>query len=830
MLQNRLIILFLILYSINLSAQIKGVVKDAVTEETLAFVNIVYQDKLHDIKQGTTTNIDGKFIINNSDIDAIEISYLGYETKTIDITKLSDKLQINIELNPVAYNIDEVVIFPGVNPAHRIIKNAVANKKINRPEHLDAFSYTTYNKLIFTFELGLIKDGDTINSFDTNQTAKTVSDSTLIEAQGFKESQHLFMMEAVSKRKYKSPDKSTEKVIASRVSGLKNPAFTLLATQMQSLTFYDDYISIMDKNYLSPISPGSTHRYFFLITDTIFDNNRDTVFVISFRPKKGKNFDGLQGIIHINTNKYAIQSVKATPYDEDASIYVKIQQNYKLIDGKQWFPTQLNTDIKFKNITGSVDTMNIAIVGDGKTYIKDIVLNPEVKNKEFSHIAFEIDDDAVEKDDDFWNYYREDSLTKQELKTYAVIDSLGDSLNLDQKLEIYSALFEGYFPLGPINIDLTKFMDFNEFEGFQAGLRLTTSKKVSKVFLLGGYFRYGFRDYYLKYGGNLDINLNKRNEVTLKFHYFNDVLESSGHTFYGKKYKIFASSSSENYRKIFIGDMYRTEGADAELHFRVFRYLKAKVFAGYSLDKVTNNYAFNYNLVYNNDVSLIGSKTNYYHARAGIKLKYAFKEKFAKSEYGLISLGTKYPVIYANVTFGSDVYDTDLSYTKYEAMITKSFKIRNLGVSSLSIKGGYTTDDIPYIYLYNGYGSFYKFGIDAQNTFATMRMNEFLSSEFAYLFYRHDFKSLLFKVKWFQPKLVVATSAGFGQLKHKKSHQGIVYKTMEKGYYESGLIINNIIKINYSSLGFGAYYRYGDYAYDKTIDNFAFKLSFYYSM
>jgi hypothetical protein len=307
-------------------------------------------------------------------------------------------------------------------------------------------------------------------------------------------------------------------------------------------------------------------------------------------------------------------------------------------------------------------------------------------------------------------------------------------------------------------------------------------------------------------------------------------MESGGYSFYGKKYSIFSSSSSEDFRKLLIRDMYKTEGLDAELHFRIFRYLKVKTFAAYSLDKVTNDYYYSYPVNTIDNVDLLRIKTNYYHAQAGIKLKYAFKEKFAKSEYGLISMGTKYPIIYANITFGSDVYNTDLNYVKYEALFTKSFTIRNLGISTISLKGGYTPDDLPYIYLYNGYGSYSNsFSIEAQSTFGTMRMNEFLSSEFAYLFLRHNFKSLLFKSKWFQPQLIVATNIGFGSLQNTESHKQIDYNTMEKGFYESGLIINNIVKLQYTSLGIGVFYRYGPYALPTDIDNFAFKLSFGYS-
>ena len=57
------------------------------------------------------------------------------------------------------------------------------------------------------------------------------------------------------------------------------------------------------------------------------------------------------------------------------------------------------------------------------------------------------------------------------------------------------------------------------------------------------------------------------------------------------------------------------------------------------------------------------------------------------------------------------------------------------------------------------------------------------------------------------------------------------FKTLESGYYESGLIIDNILRVNilnlfYFGLGAGAFYRYGYYSFEKPIDNAAFKASF----
>jgi hypothetical protein len=48
---------------------------------------------------------------------------------------------------------------------------------------------------------------------------------------------------------------------------------------------------------------------------------------------------------------------------------------------------------------------------------------------------------------------------------------------------------------------------------------------------------------------------------------------------------------------------------------------------------------------------------------------------------------------------------------------------------------------------------------------------------------------------------------------------------MNKGYFESGIQINNILKLSFQGYGIGIYYRYGPYSLPKLIDNWAFKFN-----
>jgi hypothetical protein len=183
--------------------------------------------------------------------------------------------------------------------------------------------------------------------------------------------------------------------------------------------------------------------------------------------------------------------------------------------------------------------------------------------------------------------------------------------------------------------------------------------------------------------------------------------------------------------------------------------------------------------------------------------------------------------VYANISKGFKNGFGDFAYWKVEAKFLLSALTKNFGKTDFTVTVGKVFGNLPYFELYNGHGSYYDFTIETANSFATMRMNEFLSDRFVNVYWRQDFGSLLFKTKKFKPEILLITSFGIGSLNNPEYQQGIVFKTMEKGYYESGILINNIIKsANIMGFGFGVYYRYGPYAFSNSKDNFAFKLSF----
>jgi hypothetical protein len=53
-------------------------------------------------------------------------------------------------------------------------------------------------------------------------------------------------------------------------------------------------------------------------------------------------------------------------------------------------------------------------------------------------------------------------------------------------------------------------------------------------------------------------------------------------------------------------------------------------------------------------------------------------------------------------------------------------------------------------------------------------------------------------------------------------HSGFVYKTLDKGYFESGVEINNLV----GTLGLNFFYRYGANSLPNLDDNISVKFSF----
>lgn len=816
-----LIILLFLSEMVNGQGGIGGTVVDSVTREPLPFVNIIYNRQ----GNGVITDKDGTFLMQSGDgVEFLEFRFIGYRNKTVGLEHTGTGMFV--ELSPETYQLDEAVVYPSVNPAHRIIKKVSENRDANHPEKNGPFTYNSYEKVIFD----ILPDSSETNEEDSVDTAGVTSlkygrnlDNSF-DMNRLLTSQHLFMMETVSSRKFLKPGSGREEVIASRISGLSQPAFTVLARQLQSFSFYDDFITIGAGSYLSPLSKNGTDRYFFLMRDTLLSDNNDTIYVISFAPRDNRNFDGLEGVIYINTDGYAVQNVIARePAGGDDGVIAEIRQEYEQVDGIRWFPASLSMDITLTGFSPPGMEGEFILQGSGLSVVMNVNINPVLSGADFDEIELEVKEDAHKQPGEVWDLYRAEPLNEREKETYRVIDSIGKAQQADLALSSAETLVTGYIQGRYINTDIRRFLGYNRYEGLRLGAGGITTDNLSRIFAIDGYLAWGIKDKDVKYGAGITFYLKQDKETNIRAGVWHDVTESGG-TGYNQTLSL---SSSEFFRSYMVSMMDITDGSDLNFSFRAFKYLTGDLFIKRFVVTPAGSYSF---VIDDSNPGLALSRFDF--TETGLRFRYAYNENFIKTPRGnRFSTGTLYPVLYLNISRGIQAFGGQYNYLRAEARITKTIKTAAFGETSISFEGGIVTRGVPYNRLFAGRASYGRFTVESWQSFGTMRLNEFLSDRFIFLFVKQDFGTLLLSPHGkFRPEFALVHNLGFGTLSYGNIHNNVNIHTFEKGFFEAGLLINNLLRVQLLKYGFGVFYRYGPYAFHETIDNFAFKFTVQFNL
>ena len=779
--------------------------------EALPFVNILINENQTD---GVSTDIDGNFLItSNEKIETLTLSFVGYKNLIYRVEENDFDKKLKLRMQSGTFNLIEAVVIAGENPAHRIIRNVIKNRDQNNPEKMQSFQCQTYNKI--TVEL--IPEMKGVQKFiekhkDSKKKIRKKQLENYDELLKNMEDHHIMMMESVSERKFMYPERNSEHVLQNRVSGFKNPSFVALANDFQPFSFYNNYIEILDKAFLNPISTNSTRKYFFNIEDTLLQK-LDTVFVISYKPKKGKNFEGLKGLLYINTDGFALQNVIAEPNDK-SFIQMKIEQRYKKVEGQQWFPEQLNFVIEASKYPHKTVGTRLS----GKSYISQVQLNPTLGKKHFQDEGYTTAKDANVRADSLWRNYRPQVLSPKEERTYEYIDSLGEKKKFDQILLLSEAFASGRFPIGKFDILVSKMLSFNDFEKVRLGLGLSTNDKLSRHFELGGYGGYGIKDKEWKYGGYLLLNLLPKEKLQLQFNYIKDLKESAAPQFNATP-QLFT-------RQLFASRMETWEDQSVHLMAKFGQSTRMNLSLGTSKWQPLYEYQFN------------GSDRNFEQFRfteAGIHFRLAFREKIVRVLGTEIS-ETRFPLVRLSFKKGFDnLLNGAFNYSKILFSLEDNIRIRNFGETFIRLTAAMTQGEVPYSQLYStsGIGGGFQW-FEIPYTFQTMKAYEFLSDKFVSLFFEHNFETLLLKYKKFKPEFSIAQNIGWGSIKNPEFHKGIEFKTMEKGFFESGLRVDNLLRFNYLNfmyigVGGGIYLRYGAYAFATLEENLAYRIRLKFS-
>jgi hypothetical protein len=462
----------------------------------------------------------------------------------------------------------------------------------------------------------------------------------------------------------------------------------------------------------------------------------------------------------------------------------------------------------------------VSSIGNSRSYIKNIQLDVPLRPGEFTPVTLQMLPDAMHRNDSIWDKYREHPLDAKELKTYHTIDSVGKAENLDRKMDNLQALLTGKWNIGKIAIDLDKILRFNGYEGWRLGVGAHTNERFSKRFAVGGFYGYGFKDLHSKFGGDAVVSLYRKRNIWVKALYEQEVFEMGGNQL--DRVNVGGGSPLNNVYPLFVSRMDRREKKEVQLNGRLIGNLSLNVFANQQFILPFQNYNFA-----SNGLQEVTLYTHSFHvSETGVLARWAPGEKLARIGDREVRLGGRWPIVYFKFTQATPMIGpSDFSYQRFDALIEKKFKIKNIGDLSLSLVGGQVNANLPLSLLYNARGSYNNFGIATPGAFETMRTNEFQHNQFVAFHLRHNFQSLLLKTDNFSPKLVIVHSMMIGKLQDRDRHS-FSTQAAEKGYFESGFQVDGLMRSSFTSLGIGVYYRYGPYHLaGPNIDNFAIKLS-----
>ena len=125
------------------STRVRGRVTDAASGAPMQFVSVVFPGTT----TGITTDEEGIYTLETRDtVGRVQASMVGYATQTKPLTRGGFN-QVDFALEAVEFGIGSVVITPGENPAHPILKGVVRRKPQNDPDEYERYHCATYTKM-----------------------------------------------------------------------------------------------------------------------------------------------------------------------------------------------------------------------------------------------------------------------------------------------------------------------------------------------------------------------------------------------------------------------------------------------------------------------------------------------------------------------------------------------------------------------------------------------------------------------------------------------------------------------------------------------------------
>lgn len=774
----------------------RGRVVDAQTGEGLSFALL----KTLPAGEGTYADVDGYFVLApQQPVKALVVSLVGYEADTLT-TSGPEELTIALRANPL--ELETVVVKAGENPALTLIRQAIAHRKEHHPRLYPAFNYQSYTKINMRPSPGM------------RLNAK--SDSLM-------QQMDLMVWETTTQRQYRYPNRDYERIEGSRVSGLKGVALPLSPTDIQDISFYTDWVTIIEQPFLSPLAYTAPSRYWYELADVVYQYP-DSVYIIRYGPRTSFAH-ALQGELRISSDGYALAAITAeatVAEDVPTLIGFRLQQLHARVDSL-WFPSQLYTEVDFA--TNKLDhKKGIFLSLKARTYL-DSVNFDATGEMPIGEVKLEVAEGAAQQSDTYWLQRRHDPLTAKDSATYLKMDSLGGKTPLGWMIRQINEVRLGYLAFGPLSVELNRLYTLNRVEGSRYGLGLRNNERLSPNYTLAGWAGYGVSDHQWKYGGSLQLHPFVDPRLRLCYSYDYDLLVTGG-DYLGLRQRLLLHERPQPYRN---SRMLFMEVMDYIERHRLSLFLPGPKNTQYHFalqhERIQPAYGYSYR-----------GSSSFETAEMIGELRWSPGERFRKEERKLISLGSDLPQLLLRLVLApSGIPATSLYYQKYEATLQQVVPVNGWLRLQYQLNGGWYAGSLPYPKLYvfhaNGEPNFIAEGY----AFNTMFFNDFAATRFATGHLYFHLVNRRFPGRRYHPDARIGYNFGWGDLQglHQTDHEGMALRAPTLGYHEAGIALINLLPRpllkmapTLQFLGLGLYWRMGPYAVGTFPRNVAPKMEY----
>ncbi len=816
--------------------EVSGKIIDAKTGDPVPFANVVVQGTT----SGATTDFQGFYRLTiDGAADSLVASYIGYQTRTKALTQSAGQT-INFQLIESVETLEEVVFVAKENPAWAIMREVVAHKEKNGKKQLSAYEYESYTKI----EIALDNLSDRFRNRKIVQKVKEVIDSVdQIAGEDGQAILPVFISESLSDFYFRNdPKLEKERIKKTKITGVGVQDGTLISqfigSSFQEYNFYQNWLNIWDKEFVSPIADGWKGYYEVYLMDSLYLGPH-FCYRLEIVPKRAGDL-AFNGTIWITKEEYALKQVDLW-IDKNTNLNfiekLKLQQELEPTDAGPWMPVQsrILTDFQLLGEFG-LGNKSAGVLAKFYTSNQEIKVN-QPRETRFYDLSLDLAEDATMQDEQFWEQNRHVPLTTTEVNVMNMIDTLKQIKPVKRLSDIMTFLGTGYvdvgkFEIGPYPLLYAR----NNIEGNRFRIGGRTTMDLIRNFEVHGFLAYGQKDEKFKYGVGLNYILARKPWTEVGVYSTRDI-QQVGLTFDDIFSNVNTFAFEAYFRNIDHEQPYYLREQRLQFGRELVKGLNQKItLRNRKYSPINIDSTFNY--AYRLQPELMDSPLaqNFSVTEVILETRYGRDELWVQNDNNRFSLGPeRAPVITLRYTLGLDgVLGSDFAYHKAAVNVYKKFKMGFLGVSKVSVTGEKIFGEVPLPLLKGHIGNESPFFISL--AYNTMGFSEFVSDRYVSLNYQHQFEGFLLnriplfkKLKWravgtanvlwggiSEDNLALHASEGINGLPNAP-----INALDNTPYVEVGYGIENIFKV----LRVDAFHRL-TYLDNRAGDKFALKFSF----